>query len=109
LYIAAKQGDQAAVWGLVAAGAEVDKANTSGETPLHAAAEMGHEAAARALVASGAAVDSVTRSGHGGWTPLHAAAGWLGLADIIHHVIDRVTRYGGSISRMTMNPVILSL
>jgi ankyrin repeat protein len=47
LYIAAKSGDQAAVWALVAAGAAVDKANSTGETPLHGAAEMGHVAVAR--------------------------------------------------------------
>jgi ankyrin repeat protein len=45
------------VKGLLAAGADVGKANDDGYTPLHEASERGHTQVVRALISAGADVD----------------------------------------------------
>ena len=56
--------------GLLEKGAEVDRADTEGWTPLLTACMMGHVDAARLLLENGAEVD---RANKNGWTPLFAA------------------------------------
>ena len=50
LFIAAQEGHEAVVRGLVEAGADVNKAKDNGTTPLYIAAKNGHEAVVRGLV-----------------------------------------------------------
>jgi ankyrin repeat protein len=57
---------------LLAAGAAVDAANSSGITPLHFAAEKGCGRVVQRLLAAGANTEA--QSGAGNWTPLHFAA-----------------------------------
>ena len=71
LHVASKRGYAGIVKGLLAAGADVGKANDDGYTPLHEASERGHTQVVRALISAGADVDK-TRDG--GFTPLHAAS-----------------------------------
>jgi CubicO group peptidase (beta-lactamase class C family) len=71
LHIAAVQGDAAAVRRLLAGGADPDRLDAYGSTPLIAAITFGHEAAARALIAGGA---DLSRPNAEGSTPLHVAA-----------------------------------
>ena len=51
-------------------GAEVDRADEDGVTPLHATCGNGHIDAARLLLENGAEVDRATEDGE---TPLHVA------------------------------------
>ena len=51
-------------------GADVDRANKKGATPLYVVCEYGHVDAARLLLEKGADVD---RANEGGWTPLSVA------------------------------------
>ena len=71
LWAAVEEGDEAAVLALVAAGADVDAADMSGEPPLYIAASLGHDAVVRVLLAAGAVVDKADAE----WdTPLLIAA-----------------------------------
>ena len=57
LYIAAQEGHEAVVRGLLEAGADVNKATDNGATPLLIAALNKHEAVVRVLVEAGADVE----------------------------------------------------
>ena len=54
-------------------GADVNKADNRGETPLIKASVMNHVQVVRLLIAAGADTDSVTHE-HGGFSALHFAA-----------------------------------
>jgi ankyrin repeat protein len=56
---------------LIEAGADINKADDDGVTPLYIAAELGQEAIVRALIEAGADVNKATDNG---WTPLSIAA-----------------------------------
>jgi ankyrin repeat protein len=67
---------------LVEAGADVNKAEDGGVTPLYMAAEQGHEAAVRALVELDADINKAIDVGA---TPLYVAAlqGYLAIVQIL--------------------------
>ena len=72
LFVAAHQGDEGVVRGLVKAGAEVNKAKSNGTTPLFIAAQSGHVSVVRGLVEAGAEVNKARDDGA---TPLSIARG----------------------------------
>jgi|TARA_B110000977_G_scaffold143908_1_gene182696 ankyrin repeat protein len=67
---------------LIEAGADVNKAEDGGVTPLYMAAEQGHEAAVRALVELDADINKAIDVGA---TPLYVAAlqGYLAIVQIL--------------------------
>lgn len=71
LYLAAREGNTAAVKKLLRAGADPDIADARGLTPLHVAAYWGETEIVDALLKAGA---SPNIDNGKGWTPLHAAA-----------------------------------
>jgi hypothetical protein len=72
LHAAASEGLSEVVQQLLAAGADVEAADSDGITPLYAAAANGHYEVAKLLFAAGAAVNAVRPDI--GLTPLYAAA-----------------------------------
>lgn len=70
LFYAARAGAYESVYHLIGQGANVNYANLSRETPMHAAASQGHFEVLRLLQANGARHD---RSTSGLWMPLHHA------------------------------------
>ena len=56
---------------LIELGADVNKANNDGLTPLYVGAQEGHEAMVRALIELGA---DINKASDKGVTPLHIAA-----------------------------------
>ena len=72
LFIACWEGHVDAARLLLEKGAEVDRANKKGATPLYAACFKGHVDVAQLLLDKGAEVD---RAKEGGWTPLLVACG----------------------------------
>ena len=76
LHTAAKAGNTAKVWALIAKGADINaKNNDPAWTPLHWAAYCGHEAVATLLIANGADINAKTTWRYSpGSTPLHLAA-----------------------------------
>ena len=58
---------------LAGKGADINKADKRGETPLIKASVMNHVQVVRLLIAAGADTDSVTHE-HGGFSALHFAA-----------------------------------
>ncbi len=71
LFNLAKQANAGQINNLLNQGANVNAANSSGETALHSAASTGNTGAAQALLQRGANVNARTVRG---WTPLHTAA-----------------------------------
>ncbi len=71
LFNTAKSGNADQINRLIRQGAQVNAANSSGETALHAAASAGNTATAQALLQQGANINAQTING---WTPLHTAA-----------------------------------
>jgi hypothetical protein len=71
LFNAAKGGNIGKINSLLHQGAQVNSANTSRETALHAAAALGRSHAVNLLLQKGANPNATTT---GGWTPLHSAA-----------------------------------
>lgn len=71
LYLAAREGNTAAVKKLLRAGADPDIADARGLTPLHLAAYWGEAEIVGALLKAGA---SPNIDNGKGWTPLHSAA-----------------------------------
>src|SRR5438046_4534393 len=71
LLAAAERGDAQEVGRLLAAGADLNVTNRSGEVPLHLAAVSGSKDVAQLLIDRGADVNAQDR---GGFTPLHMAA-----------------------------------
>ena len=71
LFALAKNGNSQQVNNILSQGANVNSANSSGETALHAAASTGNTSTAQALLQHGANVNARTVRG---WTPLHTAA-----------------------------------
>ncbi len=71
LFNLSKSGNAGQINNLLSQGANVNAANSSGETALHAAASTGNTSAAQALLQRGANVNARTVRG---WTPLHTAA-----------------------------------
>ena len=69
--IAAQHGHEAVLRALIQAGADVNKADDTGGTPLVVGAQNGHQAVVRALIQAGA---DVNKAGDNGWTPLLIAA-----------------------------------
>eukprot|EP00053_Salpingoeca_punica_P000065 m.27158 g.27158 ORF g.27158 m.27158 type:complete len:493 (-) comp10040_c0_seq2:267-1745(-) len=63
LFIAAEQGNEAAVDALIAANVDVDKADKRGWTPLHTAASHGHEKVVQMLIAAKCNIDQLSREG----------------------------------------------
>jgi cytohesin len=71
LHIAAQNGHEAVVQSLIEAGADVNKVNDNGMTPLYVGAQEGHEAILQALIEAGADISMATDTG---WMPQYAAA-----------------------------------
>ena len=71
LFNAAKGGNIGKINSLLRQGAQVNSANISQETALHAAAALGRSNAVNLLLQKGANPNATTT---GGWTPLHSAA-----------------------------------
>ena len=71
LHYAARDGSEAQIRRLLAAGFACNAPAKSRETPLHVASESGNTPAVAALLAAGARVDAADVRG---WTPVHAAA-----------------------------------
>ncbi|MCK5813467.1 MAG: ankyrin repeat domain-containing protein [Cocleimonas sp.] len=71
LFSAAKAGNIAQINSLLTQGAQINAANMSRETALHAAATLGRSATVNLLLQKGANPNATTT---GGWTPLHSAA-----------------------------------
>lgn len=71
LFAAAESGEIAQAHIAIGAGADVDRKNWKGRTPLHVAAWHGHTDVARALLTAGA--DPNARDDSAGETPLHTA------------------------------------
>ena len=69
--MAALNGQEAVVKALIEGGADVNKADDDGWTPLYTAAANGHEAVVKALIEAGA---DVNKARDDGWTPLYIAA-----------------------------------
>jgi cytohesin len=59
------------VQALLEAGADVNKVNDNGMTPLYVGAQEGHEAILQALIEAGADISMATDTG---WMPQYAAA-----------------------------------
>ncbi|NTS77829.1 ankyrin repeat domain-containing protein [Catenovulum sp. SM1970] len=70
LHDAAMRGDLAEVKALIKDGADVNKLNQQGATPLHWAAFKGHLDVAKYLVGQGAKINAITEKGS---TPLRLA------------------------------------
>ncbi|OQR80629.1 hypothetical protein ACHHYP_17402 [Achlya hypogyna] len=68
---AASKGYVQIVQALIAAGANVDRANKSGWTPINSAANRGELSVVEQLIAAGADINQANESG---WTPLYVAA-----------------------------------
>ena len=81
---AAYRGHLTIVEGLLAAGADMNKANDWGGTPLYRAAEKGHIQIAQALIDAGA---DMNKANDDDWTPLNAAA-HEGHIEIVQALID---------------------
>lgn len=71
LWLAALQGNDGRIRGLVEQGANPASGTPHGETPLHVAASRGHLKPIIYLANHGASVNARTKNG---WTPLHHAA-----------------------------------
>ena len=71
LHTAAKAGNTATVWALIAKGAKVNAKNKGGYTPLHLAARKGHKDVATLLIDNKADIHAKNILGY---TPLHLAA-----------------------------------
>lgn len=71
LWLAALQGNDGRIRGLVEQGANPASGTPHGETPLHVAASRGHLKPIIYLANHGASVNARTQNG---WTPLHHAA-----------------------------------
>ena len=85
LWDAAQAGDTATVTTLLQQGADVNTANTSGVTALHAAIAAGSFPTVMQLVKKGANVNAATATG---WTPLHHAARF-GRADAANYLLQQ--------------------
>ena len=68
---AAQEGHETVVRALIEAGADINKADDDGWTPLYVASENGHTAVVRALIKTGANVNKAVNDGS---TPLYIAA-----------------------------------
>lgn len=71
LWLAALQGNDARIRGLIEQGANPASGTPHGETPLHVVASRGHLKPLIYLANHGASVNARTKNG---WTPLHHAA-----------------------------------
>lgn len=87
LYKTAYCGHRGVVNALLEGGAEIDKTDHCGRTPLHAAALKGHKDAVKLLLDGGADCDKADEWGQ---TPLHSAA-WNG-----HRFVIQVLLEGGA-------------
>ncbi|MDH4062821.1 MAG: ankyrin repeat domain-containing protein [Acidobacteriota bacterium] len=83
---AAARRDAATVRRLISDGADVNRPQGDGMTPLHWAARQGDAEVATALLGAGADVSAVTRIGR--YTPLHIAA-QTGAADVMRLLVTR--------------------
>lgn len=88
LALAAHRGNVAMCTELLLVGAEVDKADGIGRTPLFVAAEQGHEALVRKLIRVHNANPNLGT--HSGWTPFRVATHRR------HHDIVKVLRASGA-------------
>ena len=80
LLAACEKNDVKTVALLMTAGADVNKADKDGETPLHCASRIDHTETVRLLIAAGADVNKANKRGE---TPLHAATGKLNTEIVI--------------------------
>ena len=71
VFLAAKNGHEAAVSALLVAGADKNAVNEKGATPLLIAVKNGHEKCVQLLLGAGAVVDQAR---NGGFKPLYIAA-----------------------------------
>ena len=71
LRVAAERDDAGRLQELLAAGAKIESADSTGRRPLHRAAVKNASAAATALIEAGAEVEATDSNG---WRPLHTAA-----------------------------------
>lgn len=84
LFNAANNGHIGPVKRLLAAGANVELADTEELSPLYLASYGGHVEVVRLLLAAGANTD--TRNGKGEWSPLHTAAE-KGHTDVVRELV----------------------
>lgn len=91
LYLAAREGNTAAVKKLLRAGADPDIADARGLTPLHQAAYWGESDIVGLLLKSGASPNADNGKG---WTPLHSAAMAGGMKSR-KSVIEKLKAAGG--------------
>ncbi|MBR5888343.1 MAG: ankyrin repeat domain-containing protein, partial [Akkermansia sp.] len=98
LYDAAENGETELVKLLIAAGADVYKADEYGWTPLYKAAENGHKECVELLIAAGANVNWADKDGD---TPLYKAA-WNGHTDCVKLLlaagadVNKANKWGGT-------------
>ena len=71
LISAAADGKTDVVKALIAQGADLNKANSGGWTPINSAVGKGHAEVVKLLIAAGA---DVNKASNDGWTPLNNAA-----------------------------------
>ena len=84
LCAAAREGDGAEVSRLLQAGADVDRVDDNGRTPLHDACVNGHADVVSLLLDAGAEVDPADNQK---WTPLYYACA-RGHADVVSLLLD---------------------
>ena len=99
LHWAARNGHEAMVKALIAAGADVNKVgNQYGGTPLHCAAAYGHEAVVKVLIAAGADVNKAHK--YGG-TPLSHTPLWHALVNGHEAVVKMLIAAGAHTTNHT--------
>jgi uncharacterized protein len=87
---AAERGDTASVERLIASGAPIDQANTSGQTPLLLAVQNNHLAIATRLIDAGANINAQAANQDTPWL----LAGALGRTAMLRHMLPKGPDFG---------------
>ncbi|HZX85771.1 MAG TPA: ankyrin repeat domain-containing protein [Reyranella sp.] len=87
---AAERGDTAGVERLIASGAPIDQANTSGQTPLLLAVQNNHLAVATRLIDAGANINAQAANQDTPWL----LAGALGRTAMLRHMLPKGPDFG---------------